>query len=99
MSNWELIDYDRFTGMRKYIGDHPDDPDGVLIAYDQDKSAIQQILDRNKAGQAEGRSRPGDNGEGRGDSNHRHVRMAHQVWCGTLESQSSRRGKAAAEQQ
>lgn len=48
MSNWELIDYNPGTGLSKYIGDHPDDPDGVLIRYHQDAKSIQQILDRNK---------------------------------------------------
>lgn len=48
MANWELISHDSGTGLSKYIGDHPDDPDGVLIRYHQDAASIQQILDRNK---------------------------------------------------
>jgi hypothetical protein len=51
MSNWELIDYCADTGLSKYIGDHPDDPDGVLVRYSQDGRAIQQIIDRNKRSQ------------------------------------------------
>jgi hypothetical protein len=48
MSNWELIDYNADTGLRKYIGDHPDDPDGVLVRYEQSAKSIEAILDRNK---------------------------------------------------
>lgn len=48
MSNWELIDYCPDTGLRKYIGDHPDDPEGVLVRYEQDGRSIDKILDRNK---------------------------------------------------
>jgi hypothetical protein len=53
MSNWELIDYNAGTGLKKYIGDHPDDEDGVLIRYEQTAESIQQIIDRNKAAQLE----------------------------------------------
>jgi hypothetical protein len=53
MSNWELIDANPDTGLRKYIGDHPDDPDGVLIRYEQSGRAIRQIIDRNKRAQAD----------------------------------------------
>lgn len=54
MSNWELIDFNADTGLRKYIGDHPDDPDGVLIKYEQDPIALKAILDANKRSQNEG---------------------------------------------
>lgn len=50
MSNWELIDHNPETGVSKFIGDHPDDPDGVLIRYHQDAKSIQAIVDRNKEG-------------------------------------------------
>ena len=53
MSNWELIDYNPHNGLRKYLGDNPDDPDGVLVRYEQDASAVQEIIDRNKAVQAD----------------------------------------------
>ena len=53
MANWELIDYNRDTGLKKYLGDHPDDPDGVLVRYEQSGKAIQQILDRNKRSQVD----------------------------------------------
>lgn len=49
MANWELIDFNPATGLRKYLGDHPDDPDGVLVRYEQDAKSIQSIVDRNKA--------------------------------------------------
>lgn len=51
MSNWELISHCRDTGLKKYIGDHPDDPDGVLVRYEQDAKSIQAIIDRNKRAQ------------------------------------------------
>jgi hypothetical protein len=51
MSNWELLDYCPDTGLRKYIGDHPDDPDGVLVRYEQSAKSIEAILDRNKRAQ------------------------------------------------
>lgn len=60
MSNWELIDFNPGTGMKKYIGDHPDDPDGVLVRYEQTADSIQQILDRNKRAQIENTGRMGE---------------------------------------
>ena len=60
MSNWELIDYNRDTGLKKYIGDHPDDPDGVLVRYEQDAKSIQSIIDRNISGQIDNTGRMGD---------------------------------------
>ena len=54
MYNWELIDFDRNTGLKKYIGDNPDDPYGVCVRYEQDAASIQQVIDRNKASQVEG---------------------------------------------
>jgi hypothetical protein len=53
MANWELIDHNPITGLNKYLGDHPDDPDGVLVRYEQTAESIQQIIDRNKAAQLE----------------------------------------------
>ena len=53
MSNWELIDYNPHTGLKKYLGDNPDDPDGVLIRYEQDAKSIEAIIDRNKRMQNE----------------------------------------------
>lgn len=50
MSNWELIDQNPHNGLRKYIGDNPDDPEGVLVRYEQD---AEPILDANKAAQNE----------------------------------------------
>ena len=48
MSNWELIDYNPHNGLRKYLGDNPDDPGGVLVRYTQDAQSIQRHIDRNK---------------------------------------------------
>lgn len=53
MSNWELIDFNPDTGMRKYLGDNPDDEDGVLVRYEQDPIALKAILDANKRSQNE----------------------------------------------
>jgi hypothetical protein len=58
MANWELIDYNADTGLRKYIGDHPDDPDGVLVRYEQSAKSIEQIIDRNKRAQIDNQGRP-----------------------------------------
>lgn len=60
MSNWELIDYCPDTGLKKFIGDHPDDKDGVLVRYEQDAKSIEAIIDRNKASQAEGWDKTSD---------------------------------------
>lgn len=48
MSNWEQIDYNPHNGLRKFLGDNPDDPGGVLVRYSQDASAIQRHIDQNK---------------------------------------------------
>lgn len=53
MSNWELIDHNRHTGLKKYIGDNPDDPEGVLVRYEQSAASIEAIIDANKAAQNE----------------------------------------------
>jgi hypothetical protein len=53
MSNWELIDHNVHNGLRKYLGDNPDDPEGVLVRYEQDAASIKQIIDRNKAVQTD----------------------------------------------
>ena len=49
MSNWELIDANPYNGLKKYIGDNPDDPEGVLVRYEQDAAHTNAILDRNKS--------------------------------------------------
>lgn len=56
---WELIDHDPGTGLRKWMG-YDEESDSVLISYDQDRRSVAQILDRNKAGQAEQRTPLGD---------------------------------------
>lgn len=48
MSNWELIDHNPWNGLKKYVGDNPDDPEGVLIRYEQDRKAIMRTVDNNK---------------------------------------------------
>ena len=48
MSNWELIDCNPHTGLRKYIGDNPDDAGGVLVRYEQSARAVQKHIDQNK---------------------------------------------------
>jgi hypothetical protein len=49
MSNWELIDYNPYLGIKKYLGTHPDDPEGVLVRTEFSTKAAQKIVDRNKA--------------------------------------------------
>jgi hypothetical protein len=49
MSNWELIDYNPNNGLKKYIGDNPDDPYGVRVRYEQSGKALEKHLDRNKS--------------------------------------------------
>lgn len=48
MSNWELIDHNPHTGLKKYVGVNPDDPYGVLVRYEQSAEAIQAQIDQNK---------------------------------------------------
>jgi hypothetical protein len=48
MSNWELLDYDPYTGVKKYIGDNPGDPEGVLVRHEFSRNATNKILDLNK---------------------------------------------------
>jgi hypothetical protein len=45
--NWELIDSNPHTGLNKYIGDNPDDPEGVCVRYEQSAASIQRHLDQN----------------------------------------------------
>ena len=48
MSDWELIDHNPHTGLKKYLGDNPNDPEGLLVRYVQDAPHIQKHIDRNK---------------------------------------------------
>lgn len=52
--DWELIDFCPDTGLKKYIGNNPDDEDGVSVRYEQDAQSIEEILERNKRSQNEG---------------------------------------------
>src|SRR4051794_32971685 len=58
-AGWELIDFDRGTGLRKWMG-FDADSDSVLVSYEQDRAAQAAILDANKAAQAEGFDRRSD---------------------------------------
>jgi hypothetical protein len=46
--NWELIDENPHNGLKKYLGDNPDDPEGVLVRYEQDAASVQRHIDQNK---------------------------------------------------
>ena len=48
MSNWELIDYNPALGIKKYLGDNPDDPEGVLVRTEFSRKHAQAIVDQNK---------------------------------------------------
>lgn len=48
MSNWELIDENPHLGIRKYVGDNPDDPEGVLVRHEFSRNVTNKILDANK---------------------------------------------------
>ena len=47
--NWELIDFNPHTGVKKYLGDNPDDPEGVLVKTEFSRRVSQKIVDLNKA--------------------------------------------------
>ena len=51
MSDWELIDFDPGTGLRKWMN-YDEAADEIQIAYDQDKIAEKAIIDSNKSAQA-----------------------------------------------
>lgn len=46
---WELIDYNPATGVKKYIGDNPDDAEGVCVKTEFNRRVTNKILDVNKA--------------------------------------------------
>lgn len=46
--NWELIDENHWNGVRTYLGDNPDDPEGVLVRHEFSRNATNKILDLNK---------------------------------------------------
>ena len=48
MSNWELIDFNKDLGIKKYVGTNPDDPEGVLVRHEFSRNATNAILDMNK---------------------------------------------------
>ena len=58
-TEWELIDADPATGLRKWLG-YEAEGDKVLVAYDQDRAVTDAIVDANKAAQAESFDRRSD---------------------------------------
>lgn len=48
MHNWELMDENLHTGVRTYIGDNPDDPEGVCVRHEFSRNYTNAILDINK---------------------------------------------------
>lgn len=48
MSNWELIDQNPYAGVRTYLGDNPEDAEGVLVRHEFSRNATKAILDLNK---------------------------------------------------
>ena len=48
MSNWEQIDYNPYTGVKTYLGDNPDDAEGVLVRHEFSRNYTNAILDINK---------------------------------------------------
>ena len=54
MSDWELLDYDPTTGVRKWIAADQHEEDAVLIKTDFNPLHTKAILDANKAAQNEG---------------------------------------------
>jgi hypothetical protein len=57
--HWELIDHDPGTGLKKWMN-YDWETDSILIAYDQDRAAVNSILDRNKSAQSDQHGRMGD---------------------------------------
>jgi hypothetical protein len=57
--NWELIDFDAGTGLRKWMN-YDEAGDEIQIAYDQDRSAQDAILSSNKSAQADPFDRSSD---------------------------------------
>jgi len=60
MSDWELLDYDPQTGVRKWIAADQHDEDGVLVKTEFEAYHTNAILDANKASQNENTGRMGD---------------------------------------
>ena len=58
-AEWELIDADPATGLRKWLG-YEAEGDQVLVAYDQDRAVTDAIVDANKTAQAESFDRRSD---------------------------------------
>jgi hypothetical protein len=59
VSDWELIDFDAGTGLRKFMN-YDEAADEIQLAYQQDKIAERAILDANKSAQADRFDRSSD---------------------------------------
>lgn len=46
--NWEMIDWNPHTGVRTYVGDNPDDAEGVLVRHEFSGNVAQKLIDQNK---------------------------------------------------
>ena len=46
--NWELIDFDTMLAVKRYIGDNPDDPEGVTVRHEFSRNATNRLIDINK---------------------------------------------------
>lgn len=46
--NWELMDANPYTGVRTYIGDNPDDAEGVCVRHEFSRNYTNAIIDINK---------------------------------------------------
>ena len=46
--NWELIDFNKDLGIKKYVGTNPDDPEGCLVRHEFSRNATNKIIDQNK---------------------------------------------------
>ena len=60
MSEWELLDYNPATGVRKWIAADQHEEDAVLIRTEFETFHTNAILDANKAAQNENTGRMGD---------------------------------------
>jgi len=60
MPNWELLDYNPATGVRKWIAADQHEEDAVLVRTEFETAQTEAILDRNKAAQVDNTGRMGD---------------------------------------
>jgi len=60
MAEWDLVDYNPHTGVRKWIAADQHEEDSVLVRTEYDPAHTQAILDQNKAMAADATGRMGD---------------------------------------